>query len=104
MYPAAKGLQSKLVALSAAASAAAAYGLQGSRPGAAAAFGATAAAHVAILGYTLRAIMPLNDRLLPEGAVEKAEDDAGIRRLLQRVRGRRRLGGFESRRDCAVAP
>ena len=89
-------VQSKLVALGAVASAVTAWGLRDSDGRAAAAFGAAAACNVAIFGYTLAQLIPLNNRLLPEGEVEAVESDESIAGMLRQARaggeGRHRKG------------
>lgn len=83
MFPGAMGLQSKVVVLGAASAGVTAWGLRDTNGQAAAGFGAALAANVGIFAYTMLRIMPLNNRLLPEGEVEKVESEAGIRALLK---------------------
>ena len=78
--------QSKLVALGAVASGVTAWGLRVSDARAAAAFGAAAACNAAIFGYTLAQLIPLNNRLLPEGEVEAVESEESIAGLLRQAR------------------
>ena len=87
--------------LGTAASSLAAWGLRDSNGAAAASFGVSAGALVGIFAYTMKAIMPINRRLLPEGRVEEKESEEGIRALLQqasRLFARRGWGG--GGREC----
>lgn len=83
MFPAAKAFQMKALVLGSASAAITAWGLRDSNTQAAAAFGIAVAANVATVGYTVGSIEPLNNRMLPLGAVEKRETEEGIRGMLQ---------------------
>lgn len=78
----------RLLTLGAAASAVTAWGLRGGTPAegrAAAAFGTAAAVNAGVLAFTMLKIMPVNDRLLPEGLAEKEEGQDGIMWLLKKA-------------------